>query len=206
MQVRDGDPAFAAGDRHTRKFMDLEPASHSLRSRQAMPLQLWRRSRPGVRGVDNRDMRPRRRGVSQRDGMFGAGRRSGHAPIRPTCESMRSHARASNPLARGFPNMAGCEFSPSTMLRASALHLKRQRFRAAYGAKVVGHSTVQPRAPVELTTLDSHSLALCLPTQSPSLREFWKPPPTVVRFRHFTSKSCSTISPQRSYSTDVTHS
>ena len=82
MQVRDGDPAFAAGDRHTRKFMDLEPASHSLRSRQAMPLQLWRRSRPGVRGVDNRDMRPRRRGVSQRDGMFGAGRRSGHAPIR----------------------------------------------------------------------------------------------------------------------------
>ena len=39
-----------------------------------------RRTPPGVRAVDNRDMRPRRRSVSQSDGMFGAGR---------TCEDFR---------------------------------------------------------------------------------------------------------------------
>ena len=41
VQVRDGDPAFAAGDRHTRRFMGLKPASHSFRLRQATPLQRW---------------------------------------------------------------------------------------------------------------------------------------------------------------------
>ena len=55
VHIRDGDPVFAASDRHMLRFMGLEPASHSLRSRQATPLQPCRCSRPGVKTVDNRE-------------------------------------------------------------------------------------------------------------------------------------------------------
>ena len=100
MQVRDGDPAFAAGDRHTRTFMSPEPASHSLHSRQETPLQRRRRSRPDVRAVDNRDIRTQPRGMSQGDGMFVAGRdatprfsRLGGAYMRSTLHRSNSSAR-----------------------------------------------------------------------------------------------------------------
>ena len=65
---------------------------------------------------------------------------------REICDSspVRTHAQScaeiESPRAR-IPYIAECEFSTSTMLRASALQLKRKRFLAAYGA---GHLTDQP--------------------------------------------------------------
>ena len=121
MQVRDGDPAFAAGDRHTPRFMGLEPASHSLHSHQATPSQRCRRSRPGVRAVDNRDMRTRPRRVSQRDGMFVAVRSRGDIRNRSRVRS-HAHSRAEieSPRAR-VPYTAGREFfSNDTAARGCA--------------------------------------------------------------------------------------
>ena len=135
MKVRDGDPAFAARDRHTRRFMGLEPASHSRHSRQERPLQLWRRSRPGVRADDNRDMRPRRRGVSQSDGMFGAGTRRGDlrdpSGVRPDAQS---RAQIESSRAR-VPYIAGCEIFPTAEMRADTQTQYWRCSPVAYGQR-----------------------------------------------------------------------
>ena len=133
VQVRDGDPAFAASDRHTRRFMGLEPASHSLRSRQETPLQLWRRSQPGARADDNRDMRPRRRGVSQSDGMFGAGRRRpASRRFTKRANMCADHARTFDPSGPTTPYRERCELVPTTLVLTRAQAPYRKPFRAAY--------------------------------------------------------------------------
>ena len=132
MQIRDGDPAFAVSDRHTRRFRGLQPAPPSRRSRQAMPLQRCRRSRRKVRGVDSRDMRTRRRGVSQSDGMFVAGRRRRkfrHSSL------MRTHAQSRAELESSrarVPYAAGFELTPETRLRTRARVKYPTRYPPAY--------------------------------------------------------------------------
>ena len=67
---------------------------------------------------------------------------------------MRSHARSFNPLARGFLNIAGCVFSPATVLRPAALQSKSTRSRAAYGAgKLTAQRRVQRYLHLDLLAL-----------------------------------------------------
>ena len=58
----------------------------------------------------------------------------GICAIGQLCAPVRGHARRLNPLAREYLNIAGCEFSPATVLRTAALQSKRKRSLAAYGA------------------------------------------------------------------------
>ena len=73
------------------------------------------------------------------------GGRRGDFPDRP---HLRHHAQSLNPLARGYPNIAGCEFPPATVLRTAALQSKRTRSLAAYGAaKLIAEPLAQPQPP-----------------------------------------------------------
>ena len=145
VQVRDGDPAFAARDRHTRRFMGLEPASHSLHPRQATSLQRGRRSRPGIRAVDNRATRTRRRGVSQSDGMFVAERGFVAPPIRLARADMRrTHLEIVHPPRHD--SLYGPR--PTTEPPADARQSYQKRFHFAYGLQQLTFSaSVQPQQP-----------------------------------------------------------
>ena len=64
----------------------------------------------------------------------------GISAIRHTYQHMHSRTPRLNPLARGVFNMAGCDFSPATVMRAAALQSKSMRFLASYGPGTLNSS------------------------------------------------------------------
>ena len=77
VRVCDADTASSASHRLAWTFAAVEPASLSIRLRQATPFRRCRRPRPVFNALDTRDVPTRPRRMSPRNGTYVAGRRRG---------------------------------------------------------------------------------------------------------------------------------